>query len=682
MSLDVQIKVDPGNSVQAADKVTAALHKTEDEGIAAQKAMDNLTGTFKRLAQTMAIDLKRQNDELNKSLSAGGKAFDGLTAAIAREREMLDRIHGPMQRLQQDIQVLDKLHRDGKISAEQHAQALLKSGQAAGIASKGVGAATGGADLSSIAAKIGKLNVGQVAGGANQAFELLNQKLAITDSALGQATGSAIKFGAAGAQIAGPWGAALGAVISLSMDAGEAIGDWLSGRTAESIAAANAARQYLEVIRQEESLWGQATAAAEEHRAGLDALYESTRHLREAKERLIELEKSDTSKNQAIDLLAAQSDGYQKLTNDVRAYALALIELQDSGATGARAQRTGLELLRGQRDAMTAQALAAKGFSQAVIDQHLAINKRNDSLLDAVNANLQGVTTTNMLKESVTGLGFAWDKATTAVEKYNEVAWARKEDIAGVDTISGGADVGTFRSQTAGMRIRADGDVPVPGVPSGIDWERIAAANRDAQDALTEYNRKLEESATIGDIMRDQFVGSAREFSSVLVDAANGADVGWGDFFNNMLVGLQKAIAQALILKAITGSVTGAAGAGGYGGLFGLLGFATGGDAMMGRSQLARIPAAATGMDAVMRGAGPTDSRLAMIRMTPGESLHVRTPEQRQSAARSSGAAPVNIINQAADPRALLPMLNTPAGERAILNVMQKYPDAVRALIR
>lgn len=64
----------------------------------------------------------------------------------------------------------------------------------------------------------------QGAGLVAQGFELLNQKLGITDSAVGQVISSGVKFGQLGAQIAGPWGAAIGAIGGALLDLGKHFG--------------------------------------------------------------------------------------------------------------------------------------------------------------------------------------------------------------------------------------------------------------------------------------------------------------------------------------------------------------------------------------------------------------------------------------------------------------------------
>lgn len=99
--------------------------------------------------------------------------------------------------------------------------------------------------MDGIAESVKSINFKQAAAGANQAFELLNQKLHITDSAVGSVIGSAVKFGALGAQIAGPWGAAVGAVGGALVDLDQKLGNTIGG----AIDMAKAGERQMEAFR-------------------------------------------------------------------------------------------------------------------------------------------------------------------------------------------------------------------------------------------------------------------------------------------------------------------------------------------------------------------------------------------------------------------------------------------------
>lgn len=97
-------------------------------------------------------------------------------------------------------------------------------------AGKTQAAVTGmGDSLAGVAKNVASINFKQAAAGGAKAFQLIDQQLKITDSSLGQVVGSAVKFGALGAQMGGPWGAAIGAIggalVDLSSKFDDAFGD-------------------------------------------------------------------------------------------------------------------------------------------------------------------------------------------------------------------------------------------------------------------------------------------------------------------------------------------------------------------------------------------------------------------------------------------------------------------------
>lgn len=107
-------------------------------------------------------------------------------------------------------------------------------------------------------------------------------------------------------------------------------------------------------------------------------------------------------------------------------------------------------------------------------------------------------------------------------------------------------------------------------------------------------------------------------------------------------------------------------GMGGLGGLIGgigsLFGFANGGGFEVG-------------------GSGGTDSQLVAFKATPGEDVIVRTPEQQAAMAEGQGNPNVSLdtkIVNVFDPGAMMDAMRTPAGERAILNIVQSNPEAFK----
>lgn len=198
--------------------------------------------------------------------------------------------------------------------------------------------------------------------------------------------------------------------------------------------------------------------------------------------------------------------------------------------------------------------------------------------------------------------------------------------------------------------------------------------------AVEEMQKAEERAGSMGQVMIEQVQQLATSIGSQLVAAANGADVSWKSFFKGLLQKLEEAIAQAIILNMLTGSVTGAAGAGGaYGGLFGLLGI-KGGNHAMGGSYTAR-------------GSGGTDSIPVLFMMSPNERADF-TPAGMPRGGYGAdtppmmggymmGAPPaITVVNKMEDGQSLLSHVDgTPGGDRAFYNYIRRNSSTVNALL-
>ncbi len=200
---------------------------------------------------------------------------------------------------------------------------------------------------------------------------------------------------------------------------------------------------------------------------------------------------------------------------------------------------------------------------------------------------------------------------------------------------------------------------------------------RDVDEA-TEKVDKLSESMRA---MQDSIAKGAQALGDSLIDAAMGADVAWTDAMMGVVESIGRAIVQALILQAIGGF--GSGGNAGTGLLGAMQGGANGFDATVPGGRGPFLPGFAHGGDMLVGGSGGTDSKIAAFRVTPGESIHVRTPTQREDAeaASSAGGGGTTVVQNVFDRRALLPALRTMEGKRAILNVIRESPGLVRSLL-
>lgn len=456
------------------------------------------------------------------------------------------------------------------------------------------------------AAGIAKMNFKQAAAGAAQAFGLINEKLKITDSEIGKAAESAVKFGAIGAQLAGPWGALAGALVGVALE-GKGTFDLIADAQYRAL---ESTRTYAQVIAD----FARTMQMLQVTTLGVNAAFANT---------------------QAIVNLAAKQVGE---FNEM---------LKLSGATGAKEYHEKIDSLNRIIKDHPEQA----DLARRAID---ALNKSHDA----------GAA-------SVTNHTAAVNSYAEAVRRANTPQY----DGEIPDAISGGVvpgegyrevDVGGLKPME-NKRLTADDVIR--------DLTEMQKANADYSAKAAEETAKQAESAkqlqdaigSMDDVFKSSLVSSAQAFSSALVDAANGADVSWSNTFESMFQGLQKAITQALILKALTGSYSGAAGADGkaIGGLFGALGFASGGTI---------YPS----------GGGTADTQSVSFRKRPDETVHINTPQQEQAYQRGgqSGSRTQTVNVQADDHRALLQGFDGPDGDRVVLNVLRRNPSAANALLR
>lgn len=676
--LDIVLKLDPTAPAAGARKVTDEVRKTEEQAVKARAAFDALSKSFASVGDAM-----RQRTAA--ALTTTSKAFDSLTEAIRREQKVLEAIHGPARRYAEDLQTLDSMLARNVINTREYADQVTRLNQQMGQASQGAtkvarggdllaqwqggGGGGSGGKLDSIARGVGALNFKQAAQGASQAFELLNNKLKITDTTLGSAVGSAIKFGATGAQIGGIWGAAIGGAVGLVSD--------LVGGLFESEAATRKLRE--EAERQGKAYWDGVKAAETKARVEAElapVLAEQERLTRELAER-------EATRTQVMD---AGADAVRRASDRAMAYhdqlssvngALAtMIAWQaklygaDPTAGGGQTddESTAVKAQRGLRDATIESYAATKSYGAALSDLAKAENARKDRLAD--------------LEQIMGDINVAQEVRNRAFKEYNKLVHegtdaTTKHTKALKDqaTWLTRGQLQSLANQEANAKLNLNEWMkrdPITG-GTGPDWEaaqnNISAASREVAKMQDEAWARSQENAkrlreaigSINDVFRDQLVASVQSLGDALLDAAHGADVGWMDTFAKIGRAIEKAIAQALILKALTGSVTGQAGPNGkaIGGLFGLLGFASGGTI---------FPS----------GSGTQDTQTVMFRKAPSETVRIQTPQQEMAYRRGGpegggGTSTVRVVNEA-DPRALY-------SDRDLVVGIAKNRDMIKRLI-
>ena len=92
------------------------------------------------------------------------------------------------------------------------------------------------------------------------------------------------------------------------------------------------------------------------------------------------------------------------------------------------------------------------------------------------------------------------------------------------------------------------------------------------------------------------------------------------------------------------------------------------------------------GGDFTVAGSGGTDSQMVSFQATPGERVSVQTPQQQRTGdgptpPPQSEAAPVTIVN-VVDPALVEDFLNTPAGERLLVNSIGRNASSVNSALQ
>lgn len=598
--LPIKISLDPAQAVSGAKKVTDEVAKTEDQAAKTRAAFDALGKSFGSVAEGM----RRQTAA---ALTNTAKGFDSLTEAIRREQAVLERIHGPAKRYAEDLRTIDSMLARGKLSTKEYADEVARLNKQIEASDS---AKSSNGKLSSIDSGVKSLNFKQVASGASQAFSLLNEKLQITDTEFGKVAESAVKFGALGAQVAGPWGAAAGAIVGVMVDVASSASN---AEAALTVAAHKAAFMNLgtkDLGTGFKEMGDQAAYAGHNVFSLADHFAIFTANVRALHDHLSVMA---GVREAFADFLSKSFGGVGKdglLAQATKQIADYNLVLKLSGASGQKD-------FHDQHDAINR---VLKDFPDlaGLADRAIAnLNKGHEGAAKSVKAHTEAVKDLGLV------LGFGKDDPRNAAM------------LAGVDAISGGGHL-TDALATQGFRDMGEfGSIKPTDITDTLKEAVSLAA--DLEKAFADAFKEVEERAeatkkaigSMGDIMEDQLVNSARDLSSVLVDAANGADVSWSSFFSSMLEQMQKAIVQAAILRGLTGSFTGSRDptTGSYGGLLGMLGgFASGGTI---------FPS----------GSGTADTQTMMFRKAPSETVHINTPAQEAAYRRGGGGQGGGVAN-------------------------------------
>lgn len=491
----------------------------------------------------------------------------------------------------------------------------------------------------------------QAAAGANQFFQLLNQNLKLTDSALGQALDSATKFGAAGAQLAGPWGAAAGALVGVTTEIISQIEE-LERLTNQYKLQALADEQFIYNMKEVKGILDGTAGAVRDISDAMEKLYSDkgrTATFFEEWEKgrqavVLTQQAAEAAKNE---LMRLGDIADRKKRGDFVSPAEQL-ELKDSGYTDAKRQYA----IEQYTKATKALELNSKSYGSAIVP---ILNAEQDraAKLGKLRAALKDTTLTQREYNAVLaeynkligpGDDSAFDRANFALQQ--EMAARRKQQIQDITYLPGAQ--GALDDNFADVR--------------GIDMGAALWRTRGGEyknNALTnawfaELQRMQREGAEVTASLSEGF-GSIGE--SIAQMAATGAQS-----FEQMTASMAASLLGLLATKGFQAlgnlfgfGATGAIGSGASAALTGIPGFASGG----------YIPPGGT---------GGTDSQLVAIRKSPWESVHINTPSQ-EAAMMGGGGGGGQTINVHFSDRDMARSLEVMGRPTIIRMVAEAFPQ-------
>lgn len=385
----------------------------------------------------------------------------------------------------------------------------------AGLETQGKKAQEAMDGVASAAKSLKSIDFKQAAAAGAQAWGILSQKFEMGNTLLGKAIDSTVKFAALGAQLGGPWGAALGAIGGALIE----VTDDITGLNSKITKLAEESKKISE-----------------------DALKNMGGRLgelaREAKKTAEELQKMNGGLFALPGALAATFDAFSKERDIVK-----------------RA-REEIEKYNAAKFAASPQGNALKGFAGGVMGAEAKKPK------ESAPKQWFDDTELNKLTEDLVAVLEVEKLITEEAERMGLALALKPDDMDGWKDLS---------SQMKGMQNDFEGISKDVRQIAEVDVLKAAQNTR-------KWNEELIATNVTAQVVSEALTKAASSFADTLVDAANGANVSWREWGASMLVMLEKVIAQALILKAI-GATTGGIGGGGTGILGAIFGggHATGG---------------------------------------------------------------------------------------------------------
>lgn len=205
MSLDLPVAIPinvPADGLAKIKETEDALHKTEDRAEHLGKTLQGVAHAFKQVGDAI-------RKEAIATTASAASSMSQLANAIQLESRMLEMATGRSKDYGFQLAALQRLHEQGKISAEQYIRTLERMGAMPKpqtvanpeLAMKTIGLGPAPAQRGAIGTAVDKLGAGVVAGAAGLGAISAVQQLAAIDDEYTELSNSALKFTDAGRNV-------------------------------------------------------------------------------------------------------------------------------------------------------------------------------------------------------------------------------------------------------------------------------------------------------------------------------------------------------------------------------------------------------------------------------------------------------------------------------------------------
>jgi tape measure domain-containing protein len=219
---------------------------------------------------------------------------------------------------------------------------------------------------------------------------------------------------------------------------------------------------------------------------------------------------------------------------------------------------------------------------------------------------------------------------------------------------------------------------------AGHQGDARYAAESVAQKSIEMNNTIVTYAEDAAQRTREAWANGLGSIGGSFIKMAMEGKASFAEMTMAMLKDLALLTLKMAAMRAIAGGGAGAVGGNFLTGVLGALGGGANGFDYVANSNRLQLPGFAGGGSFRVAGTGGTDSKVAMFRVTPGESVHVRTPQQQMmqsqyirelqmmAAGGGSGEDRTIIIQQSSDPGEVTAAGDTNAGQRVHLRNQRK----------